>query len=135
MTLEELYDFCLSFPDVTEHFPFDEETLVFKVSGKMFALVDVTLVESINLKCDPNYAIQLRAEYQEVQPGYHMNKKLWNTVSLKGQLKKSMVKQWIADSYQLVVAGMTKSKREEIKKALEKAPDFIKPLVENSKYL
>lgn len=75
MNIEEFRNYCLSFPGVTEEFPFDEKTLVFKVMGKLFALTDVDDFTSINLKCDPVRAMELREMHEEVQPGYHMNKK------------------------------------------------------------
>lgn len=83
MNIEELREYCISKKDVTESFPFDETTLVFKVRGKMFALTDLEGELSINLKCDPDLAIELREKYPAVQPGYHMNKKHWNTITSK----------------------------------------------------
>ncbi|RLD49686.1 MAG: MmcQ/YjbR family DNA-binding protein, partial [Bacteroidetes bacterium] len=80
MNIEELRNYCLSKPGVTEGFPFDETTLVFKVMDKMFALTDTHSEFSINLKCDPQKAIELREHYPTVKPGYHMNKKHWNTI-------------------------------------------------------
>jgi len=99
---------------VTEEFPFDTQTLVFKVMGKMFALTDVDMFESVNLKCDPEIAVQLRELYTEVIPGYHMNKKHWNTVSMHGNLPDSLVKNWIDDSYSLVVAGLPSKIRKDL---------------------
>lgn len=105
MNIEEFRDFCLALPEVTEDFPFDEKTLVFKVSGKLFALTDVDGFVSINLKCDPVRAIQLREEFEEIIPGYHMNKKHWNTVATSGRISDVFLKELILDSYRLVVAG------------------------------
>lgn len=99
---------------VTEEFPFDEETLVYKVMGKMFALTNLERFESINLKCDPELAIQLRESYDAVKPGYHMNKTHWNTITMDGSVSDKLVKEWIDLSYQLVVASLTKGKREEL---------------------
>lgn len=99
---------------VTEEFPFDEETLVYKVMGKMFALTNLERFESINLKCDPELAIQLRESYDAVKPGYHMNKTHWNTITMDGSVSDRLVKEWIDLSYQLVVASLTKGKREEL---------------------
>lgn len=112
MTFDTLRDFCLSFPGTGEKMPFDETTLVFTVGGKMFCLVDIVECESINLKCDPETAILLREQYEEVQPGYHMSKTHWNTVSLRGSLRDALLKQWIEDSYGLVFKSLTKKQRE-----------------------
>jgi predicted DNA-binding protein (MmcQ/YjbR family) len=96
---------------VTEEFPFDANTLVFKVMDKMFALTDVDNFESINLKCDPERAIQLRDEYEAVQPGYHMNKKHWNTVLMDGRVGDKLIKEWIDHSYELVVQSLPRKTR------------------------
>jgi len=102
---------------VTEEFPFDEETLVFKVAGKIFLLASLeTIPLQINLKCDPEKAIELREEYESVQPGYHMNKKHWNTILIDGTVPDRKVFEWIDDSYNLVVAGLKKSERNLIEK-------------------
>lgn len=108
MDIIEYRDFCLRLKGVEEALPFDEKTLVFKVLGKMFALTDIDEFKSINLKCDPEKAIELREEYQEVKPGYHMNKKHWNTVSVEGHLKDDLIRAWTMDSYYLVISKMTK---------------------------
>ncbi|MCB9195375.1 MAG: MmcQ/YjbR family DNA-binding protein [Flavobacteriales bacterium] len=102
MNIEEFREFCLSLSNVSEHFPFDDRTLVFKVGGKMFALADIEDFVGVNLKCDPEKAIQLREEYTEVQPGYHMSKKHWNTVSVVGGLDDELIYSWIKTSYDLV---------------------------------
>lgn len=101
---------------VTEEVPFGPDTLVFKVAGKMFALADIEQFESINLKCDPEVAVQLREQYTDVNPGYHMNKKHWNTVNTRGMVGDELFKQWIDDSYNLVVKGLPKKMQEELKK-------------------
>jgi predicted DNA-binding protein (MmcQ/YjbR family) len=118
MQLDFIRDFCLSLPFVTEDLPFDEVTLVFKVKGKLFLLVDIPTCESINLKCDPEQAIVLREKYDAVQPGYHMNKKHWNTVLLNGSIPFSLLKDWIKESYDLVVKGLPKKDREAVIAAL-----------------
>lgn len=100
---------------VTEGLPFDHNTLVFKVSGKIFAITDLDEFVSINLKCDPERAIALREQFPEVQPGYHMNKKHWNTVDTNGKIPDSLLQQWIRDSYNLVVSGLSKKQREILK--------------------
>lgn len=117
MNIEELYQYCLSKKGVTEDFPFDEDTLVFKVLGKMFALVGLKKWESgeksINLKCNPDYAEELRAEYSCIQPGYHMSKKHWNTVYLQdGDLQPKFILELIDHSYEMVVKSMPKKLRD-----------------------
>jgi predicted DNA-binding protein (MmcQ/YjbR family) len=114
MNIEELRDFCLSLPLVEEKFPFDETTLVFYILGKMFCLTDINLFDAINIKCDPDKAVELRETYQAVTPGYHMNKKHWNTVKVNEDVNDNLVKQWIKDSYNLVVLALPKSKRIEL---------------------
>jgi predicted DNA-binding protein (MmcQ/YjbR family) len=111
MDIESYRDFCLSLPYVTEGFPFDTNTLVFKVKHKMFALTDVNNFESINLKCDPEQAVLLREKYDAVLPGYHMSKMHWNTILMDGSISDAMIKQWIKDSFQLVVNTLPKKDR------------------------
>ena len=103
MNIETFRKFCLSLKGVTEEFPFDDQTLVYKVMGKIFALADVDFFESINLKCDPEEAIELRERYPAVIPGYHMNKMHWNTVKMDGSIPDKLVCEWIIKSYTLVV--------------------------------
>ncbi len=114
MNLESFRDYCLSKKGVTEEFPFGINTLVYKVAGKMFALTDVDSFESINLKCLPEEAVQLREHYEAVLPGYHMNKKHWNTVVMDGSIPDRSLKEWIDQSYNLVALkserGKSKSK-------------------------
>lgn len=114
MNIETLRDFCLDKPAVTESFPFGEDTLVFKVGGKIFLLTGLSAGNSFNAKCDPERAIELREQYQEVQPGYHMNKRWWNTIYMDGSLTDKQLREMINHSYQLVVDGLTKKIREEI---------------------
>ena len=102
MDIEFFRNHCLAKIAVTEEFPFDHETLVFKVAGKMFALTDLDSFESINLKCDPDKAINLREQYDAILPGYHMNKKHWNTVIVDGRLSKKQLCKMLDDSYKLV---------------------------------
>ncbi len=99
----------MSLPGTSEHFPFDETTLVFKVNGKMFALTDLQGPLSVNLKCDPELAADLREHYPSVKPGYHMNKKHWNTVEIDGFISDKLIINWIDHSYQLI-AGPKKKK-------------------------
>ncbi len=114
MNIEMIREYCLEKPAVTESFPFDEVTLVFKVAGKMFALVNLDGSLRINLKCDPEKALELREHYSFVLPGYHMNKRLWNTILLDGSVESDMLKSWIDDSYHLVVAKLPKNIREKL---------------------
>lgn len=115
MNVEQFRSYCLDKPGVTEEFPFGEQTMVFKVMGKMFALADVTEFESVNLKCDPEQAVVLREQYPAVLPGYHVNKKHWNTVLMDGSLPDKLVKKWIDDSYQLVADGLPAKLKAELK--------------------
>ena len=93
---------------VTEEFPFDESTLVFKVMGKMFALTSIVDFDSINLKVDPEIGAGLQEKYHAVKPGYHMNKKHWITVVMDGSIPDNLVLQWIDDSYKLVASSLLK---------------------------
>ena len=102
MNIETLHDYCLSKSEATESFPFGEDTLVFKVKGKIFALANLDGDPSVNLKCEPSFAIELREKYSSVTPGYHMNKKHWNTVLLDGSIPESEIFSWIDHSYSLV---------------------------------
>jgi predicted DNA-binding protein (MmcQ/YjbR family) len=102
MDIVILREYCLSKKNVTEGFPFGEETLVFKVKGKIFVLANLDNNLSVNLKCDPSYALELREKYSSVIPGYHMNKKHWNTVLLDGSIPDKELFSWIDHSYNLV---------------------------------
>jgi predicted DNA-binding protein (MmcQ/YjbR family) len=108
MNIEDFREYCLSKKDVTECFPFDEATLVFKVMGKMFALTDTEDDFTINLKCDPEKAIDLREHYPCVLPGYHMDKKHWNTIVIDGSVADNILQEWINDSYNLVLKKIKK---------------------------
>jgi predicted DNA-binding protein (MmcQ/YjbR family) len=114
MNVEFFREYCLSKPGVTEGFPFDSKTLVFKVMGKMFALTNIDLFQSLNLKCDPEYAIELRETFQGVKPGYHMNKKHWNTVSINEDLPEKLIQELVDHSYDLAVKSLTKRLRNEL---------------------
>lgn len=111
MNIEAYRSYCLTKKGVTEEFPFDKSTLVYKVRGKMFALADVDSFQNINLKCDPAKAIQLREAYEGVNPGYHMNKRHWNTVQTDGSVPDTLICQWIDDSYKLVVGKLSSADR------------------------
>jgi predicted DNA-binding protein (MmcQ/YjbR family) len=114
MTLDHFREYCLSFKGTTEELPFDENTLVFKVLGKMFALCIMMSFEFTNLKCDPEKAVNLREEHTEVTPAWHMNKKHWNSVSFIGDLSDQQIENWIEDSCNLVVKNMPKKLREQL---------------------
>ncbi|MFC2579676.1 MAG: MmcQ/YjbR family DNA-binding protein [Bacteroidota bacterium] len=114
MNIEDLRTFCLSFPATEERLPFNPDYLVFFVHDKMFCMIDITDPHDINLKCAPERAIELRERYAEVTPGYHMNKKHWNTVRIDGSLPDSLIEEWITDSYNLVVMGLPKKVRQEL---------------------
>jgi len=114
MNIEEFRDYCLSKNQVTESFPFDEETLVFKVAGKMFALAGLEHnPATVSLKCNPEKALELREEYDEITPGYHMNKMHWNSVIIDGNLSYILIRELIDDSYNLVVKGLTKKQQKD----------------------
>ena len=114
MNIEQIREYCLSKPSAEESLPFDEDTLVFKVGGKMFALLSLENGSSVNLKCQPEKAVELRERYSEIVPGYHMNKKHWNTVIYNGSLPDSLIRALIDHSYELVVAKLPKKLREEL---------------------
>lgn len=111
MNIESFRNHCMSKKGVTEEFPFDENTLVYKVMGKMFALTDLDLFTSINLKCVPEEGAELRERYPAVLAGYHMNKKHWITVEIDGSIPDKELKAWIDKSYYLVVKTLTKSQK------------------------
>lgn len=117
MDLESFQQFCLNLKGVTEEMPFGDTTLVYKVAGKMFALTGIETFSSINLKCDPEMAIELRERYQAVQPGYHMNKQHWNTILIDYSIPDKLLFEWTRNSYDLVV---------------EKLPGKIKNALKNS---
>jgi len=111
MDLEDFREYCLTKPEALESTPFGEDTLVFKVGGKIFALASLDDVPPrVNLKCDPERALDLRDRYEEVQPGYHMNKKHWNTVVLSGRIPAAEIRQMIDHSYEQVSARLRKKR-------------------------
>ena len=112
MNIEELRDYCIQKKGVTESFPFDDKVLVFKVMNKMFALVNVEIYDSVNLKCDPERAIELREEFMGIIEGYHMSKKHWNTVLLESDVNRLLLQELIDDSYNLIVSKLTKKEKE-----------------------
>jgi predicted DNA-binding protein (MmcQ/YjbR family) len=118
MNLEKLYEYCLSKKGVTEHFPFDEDTLVFKVGAKLFALTSLSQFEKgeprVNLKCDPERALELRTEFEDIQSGYHMSKVHWNTININRAVTDKMILELIDHSYDLVFKSLTKKIQSEI---------------------
>jgi predicted DNA-binding protein (MmcQ/YjbR family) len=119
MHIEQLRDFCIAKKGVTEHFPFDNVTLVFKVMDKIFALIRIDKWEQgaqcVNLKCDPEKAEELREVYEGVQPGWHSNKKHWNTVAVNNSdVSDDLGKELINHSYEMVVMGLTKKLQSEL---------------------
>ncbi|MGK0389111.1 MAG: putative DNA-binding protein (MmcQ/YjbR family) [Maribacter sp.] len=116
MNIEDFHHYCLSKKGVEETFPFDDVTLVFKVMGKIFALIGLNSEEfKVNLKCDPERSIELREEYEEILPGWHMSKKHWNTVIFEGTLDNKMLMELIDHSYDLVVSKLKKADKEFLK--------------------
>ncbi len=118
MNLENYYEYCTAKNGVTEHFPFDDDTLVFKVGGKLFTLSSLLQWEigdpSVNLKCNPERALELRAEYDDVKPGYHMSKVHWNTININKGVSDKLVRELIDHSYDLVFKSLTKKIQTEV---------------------
>jgi predicted DNA-binding protein (MmcQ/YjbR family) len=115
MHLDAFREYCLKKPGATEGTPFGEDVLVFKVGGKMFALAALDEVPArVNLKCDPDLALGLRDRYEQVRPGYHMNKKHWNTVEIDSAIPEAELRKMIDHSYELVVQSLPKAKRAKV---------------------
>jgi predicted DNA-binding protein (MmcQ/YjbR family) len=113
MNLDDFCAHCLSLPGVEETTPFGPEVIVYKVGGKMFALATPDEVpHQVNLKCDPERSLELRDRHEDIMPGYHMNKKHWNTLNLGGRLSNALVRELIEHSYALVVAALPRKARE-----------------------
>lgn len=122
MTIDEIRSFCLKQTHTTEEFPFDQDTLVFKVLGKIFALCPLEKWEegapSITLKCDPEYAIELREQFSCIIPGFHANKKHWNTIYLESKaISSELLFKMILHSYEMVIKNMTKKQQRQIQKS------------------
>ncbi|RLD38371.1 MAG: MmcQ/YjbR family DNA-binding protein [Bacteroidetes bacterium] len=113
MNIEDLRIYCLSKQATTESFPFDDVTLVLKVMNKMFALISLDGELRISLKCDPEYAIELREKYSAIIPGFHLNKKLWNTIIIDGSIPKKLIKKLIDHSYNLIIESLPKKLKQE----------------------
>lgn len=118
MNIEALRSFCLSLKGAKEGMPFDDKTLVFSVQGKMFCATSIDDYHSINVKCNPEKAILLREQYEDVMPGYHMNKKHWNSVSVNGEISIKLLEEWITHSYNLVVSSLPKKIQQEMEKEI-----------------
>jgi predicted DNA-binding protein (MmcQ/YjbR family) len=113
MNIEQFQEYCLAKKASSEDFPFGPDTLVMRVGGKLFALTGLDSDRfTVNLKCDPDRAVELREQYPEIQPGWHMNKKHWNTVDFEGSLDGSLLRDLIDHSYDLVAQSLKKSERE-----------------------
>lgn len=112
MNIEELRDYCIQKKGVTESFPFDDKVLVFRVMNKMFALVNVEISDSVNLKCDPEKTIELREQFMGIIEGYHMSKKHWNTVLIESDVNRLLLLELIDHSYNLIVSKLTKKEKE-----------------------
>ena len=113
MDIESIREYCLSLPKVTEDFPFDDTTLVFRIGGKIFAMMDLEDASKLTLKSDPNQALTLRDKYSEISGAWHMNKKYWNQLNLYGQLSDTLVNQLIRHSYSEVVKKCPKRRQQE----------------------
>jgi len=116
MDLEKIRSYCLMKKGVSESLPFDEETPVYKVMGKIFLLSNLTPPVSINIKCDPELAVELRENYDAVTPGFHMNKVHWNTIVFDGSIADKNIYKWIDISYDLIVKGLPKKEKENLSK-------------------
>lgn len=120
MNIEEFRDYCIQKPGVTEELPFGPQTLVFKVMNKMFIACNIDHFESFNAKCDPERAIELRATYPGIKPGYHMNKKHWNTISANGSVPQELMFEHIDHSYELVTSSLSRKDKEVLKELIKK---------------
>jgi predicted DNA-binding protein (MmcQ/YjbR family) len=114
VTREEFRNYCLAKKGAVEDFPFDAGTVVFKISGKIFALADADAFTRISLKCDPDKAIELRNRYPAVIPGYYLNKRLWNTIALDGSLPDSLIRSLIDHSYERVYSGLNRAEKQNV---------------------
>ena len=117
MNIEEFRDFCLSLPGATEELPFGPDTLVFKVGGKIFALTSLQTFASFNVKCDPERAVELREQFDYVRPGFHQNKKHWNTIVVGAGATLAQQRAWLTHSYELVRASLPRAVRAELEAA------------------
>ncbi|WP_295769726.1 MmcQ/YjbR family DNA-binding protein [uncultured Mucilaginibacter sp.] len=114
MNIEDVRNYCLQKQGVNESFPFGPETLVFKVGEKLFLLIGLDTANRFNVKCDPERAVELREQFTEVQPGYHMNKRHWNTVYMDGSLSRKQLCEMIDHSYTLIANSLPKKIKQEL---------------------
>lgn len=114
MNIDFFRKYCLSKPGTSEDTPFDVDTLCFRVGGKIFAIIDIQLFESVNLKCEPEKAVLLREEHEGIMPGYHMNKKHWNTVSFNGSVADPLILELVDHSYELVFNSLPKNIKDQL---------------------
>jgi predicted DNA-binding protein (MmcQ/YjbR family) len=115
MNIEELRSFCIEKKGVEEGFPFGSDIIVFKVMGKVFLIADLQEQPlTFNVKCDPEKAVELRERYSCITPGYHMNKKHWNTIVSDGSVSSALIKEWVSDSYNCVIAKLPKAMKKEL---------------------
>ena len=114
MNITFFRDYCLKKSSTTEDTPFDENTLCFKIGGKIYAIIDIVDFQSVNLKCDPERAVELREQFDGIQPGYHMNKKHWNTVLFNGSVSDKLILELVDHSFDLVLNGFPKAKRDNL---------------------
>lgn len=120
MNVEEFRAYCKTFKGATEDFPFEDDNIIaYKVMEKIFALADIENFKRVNVKCDPVKAVTLRELYPEVEPGFHMNKRLWNAVEPEGGLDDLLIKEWISDSYDLVVENLPRKEQKKLEKMEE----------------
>lgn len=113
MNLNEILEFCENLKGSKEKMPFGEDTLIYAVHDKMYILIDIAEFSMINLKCDPEYAIELRERYEQIIPGYHMNKKHWNSILFPNSISPNLIKELILHSYELVIKSLPKKLRED----------------------
>jgi predicted DNA-binding protein (MmcQ/YjbR family) len=114
MNFEDIYSHCITKPFVQEDYPFDKSTLVFKIGGKIFLLIDSYNPVSVNVKCDPERGLELREQYEGITPGYHMNKKHWITINLNSGIPSSVILDCINQSYNLVYNSLSKKQRAQL---------------------
>ncbi len=115
MNIQEFREFCLSLPAAEEGLPFDDKILVFSVRSKMFCLTNIDEFDFINVKCDPDRAVLLREQFAGVSPGFHMSKKHWNSIAMDGTIPDKQIREWIKDSYNLIVSKLPRKIQDELK--------------------
>ena len=126
MNIESVREYCLSLPLVTEAFPFDERTLVFRILGKIFACVDLERPEWVTMKCNADYALELREVHPEIEGAWHWNKKYWNQVNLYGTLEDDFIQTLIRHSYSEVVKKLKKQERMEHPEMMERVEELVR---------